>query len=552
MSSISAGVTTGTALVSTGDTTGELVLKTNGTTTAVTIGTDQVVTLAQPLPAASGGTGTTSFPAPGTSGNLLTSNGTAWTSAAAPTPSGVTTFTASGAITAAAPVVLNNSGTVSAISSQTGTNGSRTSVNSTASADPSVVYDTVNNVAVFSYLRFSGSVYQVYAIVASLSGTTFTFGSETLVDSNASGGVGICYDSGSGKVVVTYRRNSNGFPYAAVGTVSGTSISFGTSVAVASIDVASSTLQTTIAESSKTVTHYTSTSGNTPYAVVGTISGTSISFGTAVTMGEASSVNSAACAGVGNSKVVFIYTNGSDFGESRVGTVSGTSISFGTAVVFRSSTTFGKYSITKTETEKFASSFMTSNGAFLTVAGGIVSGTVPSVSSGIVGFGAVTDSFAPLTFIPSLNTVYVSYVGTNLLSYRPIILKGLGGASGDAVTVFSGAYVGSGTRVSLTVSNGGSLISATQNSSDHITAVAVTTPTTSNYPLLIGLANASVSDGASVAVTTFGGTATNQTSLIPNTGYYVNSSGLSASSSSAVLLGKAISSTSMIITGGGS
>jgi len=35
------------------------------------------------LPAANGGTGATSFPSPGTSGNLLTSNGTAWTSAAA-------------------------------------------------------------------------------------------------------------------------------------------------------------------------------------------------------------------------------------------------------------------------------------------------------------------------------------------------------------------------------------------------------------------------------------------------------------------------------------
>lgn len=35
------------------------------------------------LPAANGGTGTTSFPAPGTSGNVLTSNGSAWTSAAA-------------------------------------------------------------------------------------------------------------------------------------------------------------------------------------------------------------------------------------------------------------------------------------------------------------------------------------------------------------------------------------------------------------------------------------------------------------------------------------
>jgi hypothetical protein len=87
MSSISAGTTLTTALVSTGDTTGELVLKTNGGTTAVTIGTDQSVTFAGvvsiaggALPAASGGTGLTS---PGTAGNVLTSNGTAWTSAAA-------------------------------------------------------------------------------------------------------------------------------------------------------------------------------------------------------------------------------------------------------------------------------------------------------------------------------------------------------------------------------------------------------------------------------------------------------------------------------------
>ena len=60
MSSIAAGTTLSTGLVNTGDTSGELVLKTNGSTTAVTIGTNQVVTLAQPLPVTSGGTGTTS------------------------------------------------------------------------------------------------------------------------------------------------------------------------------------------------------------------------------------------------------------------------------------------------------------------------------------------------------------------------------------------------------------------------------------------------------------------------------------------------------------
>ena len=90
MSNIAAGTTSGTALVSTGNTTGQLVLQTNGTTTAVTIGTDQVVTLAQPLPVASGGTGGSATPtaggivygtgtvqavtAAGTSGQLLQSN----------------------------------------------------------------------------------------------------------------------------------------------------------------------------------------------------------------------------------------------------------------------------------------------------------------------------------------------------------------------------------------------------------------------------------------------------------------------------------------------
>ena len=68
-SSISAGTTAGTALAFSGDTSGALVLQTNGTTTAVTISTAQVVTLAQPLPVASGGSGVTT--STGTGANVL-------------------------------------------------------------------------------------------------------------------------------------------------------------------------------------------------------------------------------------------------------------------------------------------------------------------------------------------------------------------------------------------------------------------------------------------------------------------------------------------------
>jgi hypothetical protein len=69
-------------LISTGASDNSLLIQT-GDTTAITISSTQQVTLTNPLPAASGGTGLTSFPSPGTAGNVLTSNGTAWTSAAA-------------------------------------------------------------------------------------------------------------------------------------------------------------------------------------------------------------------------------------------------------------------------------------------------------------------------------------------------------------------------------------------------------------------------------------------------------------------------------------
>jgi hypothetical protein len=73
MSSISAGTTSGTALVSSGDTTGVLQLQVNGSTPSVTLAT-------------TGAVGVGSTPAYGTSGQLLTSNG----SAAAPTWTTVT------------------------------------------------------------------------------------------------------------------------------------------------------------------------------------------------------------------------------------------------------------------------------------------------------------------------------------------------------------------------------------------------------------------------------------------------------------------------------
>ena len=84
-------------------------------------------------------------------------------------------------------------------------------------------------------------------------------------------------------------------------------------------------------------------SGNSSYgtAIVGTVSGTSISFGTPVVF-ESAQTNYISIAYDANSqKVVIAYQDNtnSSYGTAVVGTVSGTSISFGTPVVFESATT---------------------------------------------------------------------------------------------------------------------------------------------------------------------------------------------------------------------
>ena len=97
---IAAGTTSGTAIAISGDTSGQLVLQTNGTTTAVTISTGQVVTLAQPLPVASGGSGVTT--STGTGANVL---GTS------PTITGAVMSTMASSVITSGTAVASTSGT---------------------------------------------------------------------------------------------------------------------------------------------------------------------------------------------------------------------------------------------------------------------------------------------------------------------------------------------------------------------------------------------------------------------------------------------------------
>ena len=251
-----------------------------------------------------------------------------------PTEKGKYRAIASGAITNGKPVIVNSDGTVSSISSSSAItvyNAGTTSVQSVATNGSGTV--------VIAY-RDDGNSNKGTAIVGTISGGEITFGSEAVFESDSVQGgydytISVSYDAASGKYVIVYSDGGNSnYPTAIVATVSGTSISFGTAVV---IDSNNSPDIATVYDSSaeKIVVTFLGGSSARLMGAVGTVSGTSISFGTVSMLLNAytSYIDSAYDSNANKTVVSFQDTNDND-GYAIVCTVSGTSISAGSATEF--------------------------------------------------------------------------------------------------------------------------------------------------------------------------------------------------------------------------
>ena len=243
--------------------------------------------------------------------------------------------TASGAITAGKPVIVNADGTVGLPNPDSV--GSATIFNTNYTSNIIITFDSNSNKVVVAWAESANNYGQ--AAVGTVSGTSISFGTTvTFSSTNATSPDSIVFDSNANKVAIFYRKAGVG--KAIVGTVSGTDISFGTEaqyepepncyIQSAAFDSNSNKIVMTFRDPSN---------GNYGTAIVGTISGTDISFGTAVVFESADSKNTSASFDSTNNKVVITY---SDYGNNGyatgiVGTVSGTSISFGSATAFTSS-----------------------------------------------------------------------------------------------------------------------------------------------------------------------------------------------------------------------
>ena len=328
--------------------------------------------------------------------------------------SGTVDLVASGTLSNGQTVIVTSDGKVAGVSTSdiSQSVGSPAVFESANSQWTSATFDSANSKVVIAYKDTGNSNYGT-AVVGTVSGTSITFGTPVVFESANSTYISATFDSTNSKVVIAYSDGGNSnYGKAVVGTVSGTSISFG-SVATfrsAQVEFVSTTFDST---NGKVVIAYKD-DGNSDYgtAIVGTVSGTSISFGSATVFESATTRHIAPVYDSSNGKVVIAYRDdgNSSYGTAIVGTVSGTSISFGSAVVFESAT-MSDYNAVAYDSNagKVVIAYRDGgNSTYGTLIVGTVSGTSISFGTAVVFESAVTD-YLSATFDSTNNEVVIVY-----------------------------------------------------------------------------------------------------------------------------------------------
>ncbi len=271
-------------------------------------------------------------------------------------------------------------------------------------------FDTSSNKVVIAYQDNGNSNYGT-AVVGTVSGTSVSFGSPVVYEAGDVQGQGAGFDSTNNKVVIAYRDGGNsGYGTAIVGTVSGTSISFGTAVVyeAANSNGASVTYDST---AQKIVISYTDTGASTANAIVGTVSGTSISFGSPVVFSASSIYGSSVIYDTSQNKIVISYGSVSS-GKSLAGTVNGTTISFGTATTFSAAATGEVSAVYDSSTNKTVTTFALTTGyAGKAIVGSLTNALTPNTAYFVQDDGTISTSSTSTKAGTALSTTSLLLTG---------------------------------------------------------------------------------------------------------------------------------------------
>ena len=411
-------------------------------------------------------------------------------------------FVASGTLGSGVTVALKSDGTVEAVTSQAAGIGTATVYDAQNVYEVRSTYDTASGKVVVIYRRVSGG--DGMAVVGTVSGTSISYGTPVVFETGTATATSIAYDANAQKVVIAYKANENSnYGTSIVGTVSGTSISFGTKTVFES----ASTDNTTVvydANAQKVVIAYRDAgNSNQGTARVGTVSGTSISFGSTTVFETSNSQYYSGAYDSANQKIVIAYVDygNNPSGGAAVGTISGTSISFGSPVHFGSSSmtyTSATYDVTNAKVViAYADGINTSGRAIV----GTVSGTSISFGSPAV-FEAATSSW--------VSSVYSSGSGTHAVAYNSTNGKVIEGTvSGDTIsfgtaTVFVGNTV-TNVAVAYDSADQKPVISFRDAGNSNYGTGVVYTNFSTNSASFIGITDQAIADTATGAVIVQGG-----------------------------------------------
>jgi hypothetical protein len=482
------------------------------------------------------------------------------------------TFTAASAIASGYAVGLDDLGKAQSVREIVNVDsrnfGSAVVFESAATSFISATYDSTNNRVVIAYVDIDNSSYGT-AIVGTVSGTSISFGTAVVFESANTTAVFTTYDSTNNRVVIAYQDIGNSsYGTAIVGTVSGTSISFGTAVVFESAEAnfISSTYDST---NNRVVIAYRD-DGNSFYgtAIVGTVSGTSISFGTAVVFESANSSWTSATYDSTNNRVVIGYRDGgnSGYGTAIVGTVSGTSISFGTAVVFESASSSRMSTAYDSTNNRVVIAYVDGdNSNYGTAIVGTVSGTSISFGTAVV-FESASSQNISATYDSTNNRVVIAYRNEGNSGYGTAIVGTVSGTSisfGTAVVFESAASPYNSATYDST--NNRVVIAYTDNgNSQYGTAIvaapgSTVVPTISSRNNFIGIAQNTVASGTAISVRLPGSYDQTNTGLTAGAVYYVSptTSGFATTATQPSAwsggvnwgpIGRAVNSTTLLLT----
>jgi len=514
--------------------------------------------------------------------NSALASGNAALSTIASAPAGVfQAYTASSTVISGSPVGVDNSNRIQTIrtvptdfptfSSQgtLTTGGGNSNNNNTA-------YDSTNNQTILVYQNSSG---YPTAVAYTVTGTTATAGTPVVMESFSGFPSIVSINSTQSVVVYTRSAGSAGTIRAAVLTSSaGRTVSFGV-VGTAATNVYSyagynlTPIGYDVSTSRVVVAYLRSTTIDL-FGIVGSISGTTITWGTPTAI-DANNNNYSTYASFvyfsSQSKLLIVYYDSAVTGTGLVRylTISGLTLTPSTASTFYSGTSYFISTAYSTVANKCAIFFESyANG----------------VSAVVLDFNGSTFSAGSRTVSPSLyNADYYYYMSSAYYSSSDKFIVTAGYTNSGAVvcsivgtSIIFGPFrafpdyynTANYTSVSL-FSSLGVFVVVRLIASGAIAYYVVTSlssnllqPTKNGYPNYIGVAQSTVASGSSINVRLPGSVDKNQTGLTTGSFYYLNptTSGITTASGQPATwsgsypeswqpVGKAINSSSLILTG---